>query len=83
MDYTLKSLQDRRSKALFEGDMPAYWAFDLLIGHALDAAHIYVPTNKALNETQANMRAEHDLREYDTYGPQSASLAMREWREVE
>ena len=56
MAYTLKSLQDRRSKALFEGDMPAYWAFDLLIGHALDAAHIYVPTNKALNETQANMQ---------------------------
>jgi hypothetical protein len=48
MIYTLASLQTRRSIAMQDGDMAAYWAFDLLIGHMLGEADMYISHNQAL-----------------------------------
>jgi hypothetical protein len=49
MNYTLASLQGRRSAALESGDMEAYWAFDMLIGHVLGEAAMYARNNRALS----------------------------------
>jgi hypothetical protein len=49
MIYSLQSLQVRRSTAMESGDMAAYWAFDLLIGHVLGEAHMYARQNAALS----------------------------------
>jgi len=48
MTYTLASLQSRRSAAHEAGDMAAYWAFDLLIGHVLGEPAMYTRNNAAL-----------------------------------
>lgn len=45
---TLASLQARRSAAHESGDMAAYWAFDLLIGHVLGEPAMYARQNQAL-----------------------------------
>ena len=48
MAYTLATLQTRRSVAMCDGDMAAYWAFDLLIGHVLGEPAMYARQNQAL-----------------------------------
>ena len=46
--YTLAALQDRRSQALEDNDLQAYWAFDLLIAHLLGTVDLYLRNNTAV-----------------------------------
>jgi hypothetical protein len=62
MEYTLASLQTRRSVAMCDGDMAAYWAFDLLIGHMLGEADMYVRQNQALAPHDADPYGIHEER---------------------
>ena len=61
MNITLATLQTRRSIAMQDGDMAAYWAFDLLIGHMLGEADMYIRHNQALGATS-------DPHDADPYG---------------
>ena len=56
MTYTLASLQARRSDAHAAGDMAAYWAFDLLIGHVLGESAMYARQNEALASAMPDYR---------------------------
>lgn len=77
--YTLKALQARRQQALEAVDMPAFHAFDLLLGHALQCGDMYARDNFALKAYRAHCQALAD-EQAEIYAP-SATAAYREWRD--